>query len=724
MADRAGDSRCSKARASRAIHIKVAEHKPDLSKKYKFYQVPSRWLHELYPVDDIFAARPRASPKDNSASSWSTAPKDIYTRRGARRRRPGRAYRRVQPEVRRARVSRQVSRLVARRGDDRLAHARASTAQTAIDARIQTDPERFWDHYQAKILPRIYDHVMKVTENRPMPDKQPFHRDLDVEVWMSEPDFRIGVDEELVSSLESLHEDLYFVTLDFFDALGRTTTRRRLAAPGKIFPIIHPERRGQAGPGADAVRRQRVDQAAARGALHASRAARSPRRSAAISARSTRRAPQALRAVVRADGVSEIELRSKPKDDREAARAADALDALARLHAAGLFKTALSLDRVDRVARVDRAAATRARAASLRTTRACRRRRTSARPPAEADAAAGHVGSRHQPRRIGGDRRQAGRVSRKCTPTRPGGRIAAATSRSIEITLPAAGRAGVAGQADGAQADDLHHRPPARQRGVVDQPHPEAGASCSSTDPAYRDDPEEGERHPPSGGESRWRADGVRPAEADADAHAARGTLQRARHGRRRRRWVSPIRCCPRRWCAARVWQDWLPDIYLNPHGYPSHEWVQQFAGYVPPGFRTYWSTRGWYTSVSGLRDPRYPEHVDAVRRCARRSSARSTQRRRPRHEPASAGALSPLGVRLRAVRLQPGDLQGHGDLLQRSGDRRAARLAPRRRGGGGGGDGGGGGRFSMNAVAAGHVHLRRHRGARRNGAGRVARIW
>jgi hypothetical protein len=56
-----------------------------------------------------------------------------------------------------------------------------------------------------------------------------------------------------------------------------------------------------------------------------------------------------------------------------------------------------------------------------------------------------------------------------------------------------------------------------------------------------------------------------------------------------------------------------MPDIYLNPHGYPSHEWVQQFAGYVPPGFRTYWSSRGWYTSVGGLRDPRYPDHPTGV---------------------------------------------------------------------------------------------------------------
>src|SRR5205823_4355900 len=62
-----------------------------------------------------------------------------------------------------------------------------------------------------------------------------------------------------------------------------------------------------------------------------------------------------------------------------------------------------------------------------------------------------------------------------------------------------------------------------------------------------------------------------------------------------------------------KVWRAWLPDIYLNPHGYPSHEWVQQFAGYVPPGFRTYWSTRGWYTNLSGVRDPREPDLIQAT---------------------------------------------------------------------------------------------------------------
>ncbi len=42
-----------KGKNARAIRIKVAAHKPDLSKKFKFYSLPSRWLHELYPVDEI-----------------------------------------------------------------------------------------------------------------------------------------------------------------------------------------------------------------------------------------------------------------------------------------------------------------------------------------------------------------------------------------------------------------------------------------------------------------------------------------------------------------------------------------------------------------------------------------------------------------------------------------------------------------------------------------------
>src|SRR5262249_42073179 len=152
----------------------------------------------------------------------------------------------------------------------------------------------------------------------------PFHRDLDVEVWMSEPDFRIGVDEEMVSSLESLHEDLYFVTLDFFDALGRTTTKRRLAAPGKIFPIIHPDRPGQAGK----VHILYAGNASTKPKLEISykeKGIEKPTKLTRDLGKIETTAPTAYRAIVRADGISEVDFHVEAKDDREASRAADAI---------------------------------------------------------------------------------------------------------------------------------------------------------------------------------------------------------------------------------------------------------------------------------------------------------------------------------------------------------------------------------------------------------------
>ena len=62
----------------------------------------------------------------------------------------------------------------------------------------------------------------------------------------------------------------------------------------------------------------------------------------------------------------------------------------------------------------------------------------------------------------------------------------------------------------------------------------------------------------------------------------------------------------------------WLPDAFLNPHGYPSHEWVQPFSEYTGwvqsreganPG-RAWWIPRGWFTSLSYLRDPDHPESM------------------------------------------------------------------------------------------------------------------
>jgi hypothetical protein len=64
------------------------------------------------------------------------------------------------------------------------------------------------------------------------------------------------------------------------------------------------------------------------------------------------------------------------------------------------------------------------------------------------------------------------------------------------------------------------------------------------------------------------------------------------------------------------LWQAWLPDAFLNPHGYPTHEWVQPFSEYsawiinrmgAETG-RTNWVPRGWFTSLGYLADEDHPE--------------------------------------------------------------------------------------------------------------------
>src|SRR5262249_11211920 len=338
-----------KGKAAKSISIKIATNNPDLTKKYRFYEVPSRWLHELYPADEIFERElgiPTAAfqmelvdeAKDTYSLEAQNASGQVVYKAAFSPKWVEREYLDKFPGWTRVKVT---TGWIAASVD----------GQTAIDRRIATDPERFWEIYQQKELPKVYDYVMRTTGNRPTADKQPYHRDFDIEVWMSEPDFGIGVDQEIVSSLESLHEDLYFDTLDFFVALGRSVSpaNARLNAPGKVFPIIHPSREGQ---GASA-RVLYAGNAAPRARLEIAYKEKGQERPTRVQRDLTRiegAAPLAMRTVVRADRVSEIELQIEPRDDREALRAADMLDNFARLHEAGMFRTELSYDHVDRLA--------------------------------------------------------------------------------------------------------------------------------------------------------------------------------------------------------------------------------------------------------------------------------------------------------------------------------------------------------------------------------------
>lgn len=697
-----------KGKNARSIRVRVAEYRPDLSKKYKFYMVPSRWVHELYPVDEMFQ-RELGIAKEAFTVELVTDPKETYSLEAADA--AGRVVYRAafSPKT----VEREYldkfpgwSRVVVTTG---WLSATVNGLRVA-DRRIATDPERFWDHYQSVVLPRIYDNVMKVTENRPLPDKQPFHRDLDIDVWMSEPDFRTGIDEEMVSSLEALHEDLYFVTLDFFDALGRTTTRRRLAAPGKIFPIIHPDRPGQPGE----VKVHYAGNASTKPRLEVSYTEKGidkPTRVSHDLSRIDTTAALVNRVVARGDGVAELQLDVEAKDDREAGRAVDALRALERLHAAGMFRDALSFAHVDRVA-VDVGLKDVRTRAVIASTGAFPPSNVRTAPPSVVGAAAPNGGGAHPLPLVTWDHIISPAESEALV-----GQLAAypevkayKAGRSyrgrdisvLEMTSPTTSEL-VSLAKLSAYKPTIFITGRQHANEVSSTSHILRLAELLVTDPAYRDILKQVNviLHPienPDGAQMAYDLQQLTPTHMlHAGRYSALGMDVQSQVG-------LPDPLLPEALVRGRVWRDWLPDIYLNPHGYPSHEWVQPFAGYVPPGFRTYLSTRGWYTTIGTLRDPRYPDHAEAtaalrealVREINANADVRAMDLRHQARYRKWAYGFGPY-VFNQEIYKDTAIYYSDPETGEPNGSRRFGAG----RGGGAGADGGGGGgtgRFSMNA--------------------------
>jgi hypothetical protein len=315
--------------------------------------------------------------------------------------------------------------------------------------------------------------------------------------------------------------------------------------------------------------------------------------------------------------VSELSLDVEARDDREAARAIDALDALPRLHAAGLYRDALSFDHVDRVAVH----------VSVKDVHARRVIKSTGvfppspvRPPSPVPGSGGprpapgkatrHVGSHHQPRRKRSHRRSACGVPRgqgvqgRPIVSRPRYLGPRDHQRDAE-------RTGLAGEA---VRVPNHAFITGRQHAneVSSTSHILRLGELLVTDKSYKEILKKVNivLHPvenPDGAQMAYDLQKLTPTHMlHAGRYSALGQDVASLVGQ-----SDPL--LPESLVRTRVWRDWLPDIYLNPHGYPSHEWVQPFAGYVPPGFRTYLSTRGWYTTIGTLRDPRYPNHSQAT---------------------------------------------------------------------------------------------------------------
>lgn len=103
--------------------------------------------------------------------------------------------------------------------------------------RIATDVERLWDAYQEDVLPKVGAYIH---DKLPFDvDDQPLFAQLRMDIYLSEPNRHLPSREDMVSSLNALHQDLYFVGLDYFNNLGIDLLGQGLDAPGLILPVIH-----------------------------------------------------------------------------------------------------------------------------------------------------------------------------------------------------------------------------------------------------------------------------------------------------------------------------------------------------------------------------------------------------------------------------------------------------------------------------------------------------
>jgi len=107
-----------------------------------------------------------------------------------------------------------------------------------LDERIESDTEKVWEIYQQDILKDCRNYVEEKTKGNITVEEQPFFARLCVEAVLSEPDYLLSSRNDMISILDALHEDIYFAGSDFFKNYGMEKCGKMLEEPGLILPVI------------------------------------------------------------------------------------------------------------------------------------------------------------------------------------------------------------------------------------------------------------------------------------------------------------------------------------------------------------------------------------------------------------------------------------------------------------------------------------------------------
>ncbi|MFC1661931.1 M14 family metallopeptidase, partial [Gemmatimonadota bacterium] len=516
-----------------------------------------------------------------------------------------------------------------------------TAGDTLLDQRIVTDPERFWDRLQTETYGEIIRYVMDIQDGNPSAANAPYFDELRVDLRMSEPDYRIGVDEETISSLEALHEDIFFETHTLFNLIGGRY-QTSLPSPGRILPFVDPTGSGRPGHARISLTgkergspelivrtwREGIPEPLLQEYDLSPLPAQAPRVAGVTVEGGAAGLQQLLIRVTVTDSLDrydEFSARSREGAiDRQFLSAElleEMLGFLGRLHGAGILEDVLSWDRVGELA------------LDFRMEKDSTFQRTATLPRS------GRPKSTDNPR-----------LTVRPGPARGGPLVQWETPISPQENEDILARLGAYPEVSTYYLTDsyLGHRvwaadflPPYESEFVSQaklnalrptlfvsgREHANEVSSTSHilrlgellvTDSTYRAmlDKVNVVLHPmanPDGAALAYERQLVNP---DHMLHAGRpGALGvDATSGER-----SDDPVYPESQARRMIREAWLPDVYLNPHGYPSHEWVQYFAGYSAwargrrVGPRTWWVPRGWFIpGFSWVEDEENPGYETA----------------------------------------------------------------------------------------------------------------
>lgn len=204
----------------------------------KWYDLPIRFLQELYPVDDLLAQKLGINSDDVEFEIYEGNDDITYLLSAL-----DESQNEVYSDIYKVNVNERPF-LDEYKGMGKV-HPATGYVKALVNGKVlfcekvKTDIENIWDKFNGDVLSKCKEHIISKYGNNISTDMQPFFSRLKLEAYISEPERQLSSRQDLISPLDALHEDMYFVATDYFQNIGLEHGESAFDAPGLILPVLH-----------------------------------------------------------------------------------------------------------------------------------------------------------------------------------------------------------------------------------------------------------------------------------------------------------------------------------------------------------------------------------------------------------------------------------------------------------------------------------------------------